>query len=163
MTPVTDDERGLPVVRAAGGVVWRRGRAGDLEVLLVHRPRYDDWTLPKGKALLGEPDEMTAAREVDEETGLACTLGAELAATTYRDHEGRSKLVRYWAMTLTHEQAPHAPTTGGADATAFTPNDEVDELAWLPVAEARRRLTYERDRPVLDSLERLLERQPTGG
>ncbi len=126
-----------PIVRAAGGVVWRPGPHGP-EVLLVHRPRYDDWSLPKGKRDPGETDEECARREVEEETGLVCRLGAELAATRYRDRHGRPKVVRYWAMEV----------VGGT----FAPNDEVDQIAWLELDPARRRLSYPHDRPVLDDL-----------
>src|SRR5919109_4902174 len=90
-------EPGAHVIRAAGGVVVRR-HDGGLDVLLVHRPAYDDWTLPKGKALPGESDEECALREVEEETGLVCRLEAELPATEYRDAKGRLKRVRYWLM-----------------------------------------------------------------
>jgi 8-oxo-dGTP diphosphatase len=117
-------------VFAAGGVVRR-----DDEILLVHRPRYDDWTLPKGKLRRGESFEEAALREVEEETGFACELGDEVTSTTYRDRNGKVKLVRYWEMT----------PVGGE----FEPNDEVDELRWLPRGEARTALTYERDREVL--------------
>ena len=127
-------ESGL-TVRAAGGVVWRRDSSGALEVLVVHRPRYDDWTLPKGKLLPGERDEEAAVREVEEETGLRCELGDELPSTTYHDRHGREKLVRYWEMT---------PVEGD-----FTPNDEVDELRWVTPGEARELLTYERDAELL--------------
>ena len=128
------------VVQAAGGVVWRRSSRGELEILLVHRPRYDDWTVPKGKL---EPDEahaQGALREVAEETGLRCELGRELVTTSYRDRRGRPKQVRYWAMT---------PTAG-----TFAPSAEVDEVRWLAVDAARSLLSYERDLPVLDALER---------
>ncbi len=121
-------------VRAAGGVVRRRQR-GATEVALVHRPRYDDWTFPKGKALDGEADEQTAEREVREETGLRCDLGPELGRIRYRDHFGRSKVVRYWLM---------YPTGG-----SFVPSREVDDLRWVDAATARAMLTYERDRGVL--------------
>jgi 8-oxo-dGTP diphosphatase len=96
--------------------------------------------VPKGKL---EPDEAhgaAALREVEEETGLRCELGPELVTTSYRDRRGRPKQVRYWAMT----------PTGGT----FTPTPEVDEVRWLGVDAARSLLTYERDRPVLDALER---------
>ena len=120
------------VVRAAGGVVVRDG-----EVLLVHRPRYDDWSLPKGKLRDAESFEDAALREVEEETGLRCSLGRELPATRYEVY-GQPKLVRYWLMT------PEAET-------AFVPNDETDELRWATPAEARELLTYDRDRDVLSA------------
>ena len=127
------------VVEAAGGVVWRRSPAGAVEVLLVHRPRYDDWTVPKGKLGAGENHEGAALREVEEETGLRCTLGEELPSTSYIDRKGRPKRVRYWAM-----------TPAGGD---FTPTDEVDEMRWLPVDVAASHLSYPRDRAVLDALQ----------
>lgn len=127
------------VVRAAGGVVWRRGADG-LEVLLIHRPRYDDWSFPKGKAKNdAEGDEETAVREVEEEVGLRLELGPELASTRYRDSKGRRKVVRYWAMELTLGEEPMA-------------GDGVDQVAWVPVEEAPGRLTWDRDLAVLDSL-----------
>jgi len=132
------------VVRAAGGVVWRRdpaiggkGIAG-VEVLLVHRPAYDDWTFPKGKNEPGEADEDAARREVEEETGLRCRLGAELTSVEYPNGE-RTKSVRYWAMTVESEQ-PRPP------------DHEVDASRWLAHGEAQVLLTYERDRTVLQSL-----------
>jgi 8-oxo-dGTP pyrophosphatase MutT (NUDIX family) len=124
-------------VRAAGGVVLREGPGGT-EVLLVHRPAYDDWSLPKGKAQRGESDEACALREVEEETGLRCELGRELPSTSYRDGKGRPKLVRYWAM---------QPLDGEARAQA-----EVDDVLWLPLGEARDTLTWTRDRAVLDGV-----------
>jgi 8-oxo-dGTP diphosphatase len=135
---VTD---GAPTVRAAGGAVWRRAAAG-VEVLLVHRPKYDDWTLPKGKAELDESEEHTALREVEEETGLVCVLGAELVVTKYVDHLGRPKTVRYWAMTVEDPDAQ----------PPFEPNHEVDELAWMDPDTARGAVTYERDLAVIDAL-----------
>ena len=128
----------MTLVRAAGGVVVRRAANGGLEVLLVHRPRYDDWTLPKGKLLGGEREEEAAIREVQEETGLACSLGPEIAATSYTDRHGRPKLVRYFLM---------HPRSG-----AFEPHDEVDETRWISVPEAGALLTYDRDRDVLESI-----------
>ena len=130
---------GTKIVEAAGGVVWRRAVDGGLEVLLVHRPRYDDWSVPKGKLDPDEDHSEAALREVAEETGLRCSLGPELVATSYRDRKGRPKRVRYWAM---------EPVRG-----RFTPTDEVDEVRWLGIDVARARLTYSRDQAVLDSLE----------
>jgi 8-oxo-dGTP pyrophosphatase MutT (NUDIX family) len=127
------------LVRAAGGVVWRRGPNG-LEVLLIHRPRYGDWSFPKGKAKdETESDEETAVREVEEEVGLRLEPGPELETTRYRDSKGRRKVVRYWAMEL----------PDGEDATA---GDGVDEVRWTRLDEAEQQLTWDRDVVVLDSL-----------
>lgn len=114
--------------------MWRRASEG-LEVLLVHRPRYDDWTFPKGKLHAGEDHRSAALREVEEETGLRCSLGVELAPSAYVDGRGRPKVVRWWAM-----------TPGGG---TFVPGPEVDEATWLPVADAASLLSYDRDREVL--------------
>ena len=130
-----------PLVRAAGGVVWR-WRQGCLEVVLVHRPRYDDWTLPKGKVDAGETYEQAAVREVREEASIVAEIGAELPSTTYLDRSGKDKHVRYWAMT-----ALEGEPAG---------DNEVDVAEWVPIVEARSRLTYERDVDVLDALEGLL-------
>ena len=128
-----------PTIRAAGGIVLRRASDGHWQVLLVHRPRYDDWSLPKGKADAGESDEETALREVEEETGLRCTLGVPAGRTRYRDSKGRDKVVHYWLM---------EPASGAGDA-AFVPNDEVDEVQWCSLAEATDRLSYSHDRKLL--------------
>ena len=117
-------------VDAAGGVVVQDGR-----VLLVHRPRYDDWTFPKGKLDPGESFEDAALREVEEETGIRCSLGRELPAASYAVGV-RPKLVRYWLMTAREE-------------TPFVPNDETDELRWATPDEALSLLSYDRDREVL--------------
>jgi 8-oxo-dGTP diphosphatase len=118
-------------VHAAGGVVLRDGR-----VAVVHRPRYDDWSLPKGKLDPGESYEEAALREVEEETGLRCTLVRELPAVSY-DVRGRLKVVRYWAMEV-------------VDETPFVPNEEVDEVRWVEPQDALGLLSYDRDRePVL--------------
>lgn len=126
-------------VRAAGGVVRRRGD-GDQEILLVHRPAYDDWSFPKGKCEDGESEEAAALREVEEETGLQCRLERELAVTRYVDNRGRPKTVRYWLM----------EPVGGRLAAA----NEVDDAAFVGVDEARGLLTYARDRDLVDLLER---------
>jgi 8-oxo-dGTP diphosphatase len=130
-------ETQIPLVKAGGGVVWRPGPSGAPQLVVVHRPRYDDWSLPKGKRDNGETDEECALREVDEETGLRCALGPELASSAYIDRKGRPKEVRWWVMTVIDG--------------AFVPTDEVDELRWATVDEARWLLSYDRDREVLDS------------
>ncbi len=117
-------------VRAAGGVLRRGDR-----VLLVHRPRYDDWTFPKGKADDGESDEDCAVREVHEETGFSCRLGEELPSTFYVDSRGRPKVVRYWSMDV--------------DGGEFAPTSEVDEVRWCTPDEAAALLSYDRDQKVL--------------
>jgi len=121
-------------VRAAGGVVVR-GSGSETVVLLVHRPLYDDWTFPKGKVERRETDEECAVREVEEETGLVCSLGRELPATDYPDAKGRAKTVRYWVMEVV------------SGALQF--DYEVDEARWLTASEAEALLTYERDLDVL--------------
>ena len=122
-------------VRAAGGVVSRANERGSLEVLLVHRPAYDDWTFPKGKADPGESDEACALREVEEETGLRCELEGLLPETRYIDARGRTKVVRYFAMRALDGE--------------FSPHREIDDARWLPLAAATAALTYERDRELL--------------
>ena len=125
-------------VRAAGGVLWRSGPDGP-EIAVVHRPRYDDWSLPKGKLDPGEDWDEAALREVEEETGVPCSLGAELPSVSYHDNKGRSKLVRYWLM------------QASGDVPDFEPNDETDELRWLGVAPASALMSYARDRDVVRS------------
>lgn len=150
-------------------MVWRRLPAG-VEVVLVHRPKYDDWALPKGKVEPGETDEQAALREVQEETGLSCSLGSELPSTTYTDAQGRPKLVRYWSMTAIPARAgrSHASAPGGLAATdALAPEPkargEIDEACWATLSEARRLFTYPRDVIVLDALADLLSRSDVGG
>lgn len=121
-----------PEVEAAGGVVLD----DDGRVVLVHRPKYDDWTLPKGKLDPDESFEDAALREVEEETGLRCRLVRELPSIEYSDAKGRSKVVRYWLMEVEAD-------------VRFVPNDEVDELRRLPPDEALALLTYDRDHDVL--------------
>lgn len=129
-------------VHAAGGLLWRPGPRDRVEIALVHRPRYKDWSLPKGKANRGETPPMTAHREVLEETGFRTVLGRRLTTVRYAVATG-PKMVEYFA----------ARAIGGD----FVPNREVDKLRWLTPDDARGLVTYEFDRAVLDTF----ERQPT--
>jgi 8-oxo-dGTP diphosphatase len=131
------------VVRAAGGLVVRDGPAG-LEVLVVHRPKYRDWTFPKGKAVDGESDEDCAVREVEEETGLLCELEDELPSTTYTGPGGLPKRVRYWRM---------RPVAG-----ELVFEHEVDDARWATAEEAAALLTHARDAELLDALRSLAPR-----
>ena len=141
-----------PEVRAAGGLVWRPTFVADeqgetrpgVEIVVVHRPRYDDWSFPKGKLDKGEAYEDAALREVAEETGLRCELGHELPSTTYRDAKGRRKLVRYWAMRV-------------VGVEPWAPNDEIDDRRWVTFDQAGTMLTYEHDRELLTQLRRELD------
>lgn len=127
-----------PVIEAAGCVLWRRSPAGgEVEVCLVHRPKYDDWSHPKGKLKRGEDALAGALREVAEETGYAAVPGTRLPTMRYLAN-GRPKQVRYWAAE--------------AGDGRFVPNDEVDRILWLPPAAARNRLTQPRDRALIDEL-----------
>ena len=130
------------MIEAAGGVLWRRTSNDKVKVLVVHRPRYDDWSLTKGKLEPGESARSAALREVEEETGLRCKAGDELAELRYKDRKGRSKRVRYWAM---------RPIDG-----EFVPNDEVDEVRWGPLEDVGDLLSYEHDAGVVDELGRRL-------
>ena len=131
----------LAEIIAAGAVVTRKGR----EVLLVHRPKYDDWSFPKGKLDPGEHIVNTTVREVAEETGLDIRLGPPLSTQRYSVRNGQSgtKDVHYWVGRV----------VGDDDVASYRPNDEVDEVAWLPIAEARERLTYPYDRDTLAEFE----------
>ncbi|MGD0593442.1 MAG: NUDIX hydrolase [Acidimicrobiales bacterium] len=126
------------VVRAAGGIVIRASSAGGWEVALIHRPLQQDWSLPKGKLDAGESAEECALREVLEETGWKCALGRFAGEVEYVDRRGRPKVVEYWLM---------QPIEGGYDRY-----EEVDELAWVPIAEAPGRLTYEHDGALVASV-----------
>ena len=130
------------MIEAAGGVVWRYGDSSQLEILLVHRPRRRDWSLPKGKLLAGEEALRAALREVREETGLYCEVGPELPGTLYSDRKGRDKHVRYWSM---------RPISG-----RFKRNGEVDEVRWAPLDRAPAELSYEHDIFVIAALADIL-------
>ncbi len=124
-----------PPKSAAGGLVVRRSTAGP-QVLLVHRIRHDDWSIPKGAAMPGEPPERCAAREVREETGLECRLDRELHNVTYRDRNGRPKLVRYWVMTPVEKVGEPAP-------------DEIDDIRWVSLETAESLVSRKREKIVL--------------
>ena len=139
-------------IRAAGGVVWRLrsanpsqgelgppSRLADMEFALVHRPRYQDWSLPKGKAKKRESSEQTALREVREETGLECELGEELRTVQYLTPKGEEKTVRWWAMTVLKDHG-------------FEPNEEVDRISWVAFEELSRICTFSSDLEVVHSL-----------
>jgi 8-oxo-dGTP diphosphatase len=124
----------LTAVRAAGGLVWRIFR-NKPEVLIVHRPAYDDWSLPKGKLEDGESESAAALREVFEETSLRCSLGPDIGSVSYRDANGRPKTVRYWQMRVVDGKA--------------MPDNEVDDVRWVGFDEASVRLSYLREREIL--------------
>jgi phosphohistidine phosphatase SixA/8-oxo-dGTP pyrophosphatase MutT (NUDIX family) len=121
-------------VTAAGGLLWRDGKNG-IEVAVVHRPRYDDWSLPKGKSRPGEPSTVVAWREIAEETGYSCRLGRRLTTVRYPIASGPKEVEYYAAEALDGE---------------FAPNREVDKLRWLTLPKARDQLTYEFDVVVLE-------------
>lgn len=125
-------------VLAAGGIIWRAtSDSNAVEVLLVHRPRYRDWTFPKGKLHKGEPLLAAAVREVAEETGLSVVVGHRMPTVRYRTIDG-PKEVTYWVMQ--------------PDGGEFSPNHEVDEVRWVSMARARRKLSYAHDRRLADEL-----------
>jgi 8-oxo-dGTP diphosphatase len=125
-----------PQISAAGGVMIRREDGAPPRVAVIHRPKYMDWSLPKGKLEPGESWEQAALREVKEETGFDARNLEELPPVSYRDRKARSKLVRYWLM---------EPLEGG-----FEPHGEVDELRWLTRREAVDLLTYDHDRELVN-------------
>jgi 8-oxo-dGTP diphosphatase len=126
------------MIEAAGGVIWREIASEHVEVLVIHRPRYRDWSLPKGKLKRGESHLDCALREVHEETGLHCQVGPELATAHYIDRKQRPKRVRYWAMQ--------------AQSGRFRSNDEVDAVQWVPHGDAPGVLSYEHDIVVVSGL-----------
>ncbi|GAA3234105.1 hypothetical protein GCM10017691_30360 [Pseudonocardia petroleophila] len=132
LIPADDDG---PPKAAGGGLVVRPGPGGP-EVLVVHRVRQDDWSIPKGATAPGETVQECALREVREETGLRCRMGAEIHSVVYRDRNNRAKHVRFWHMTPVGPAAPPDPA-------------EIDEVRWVPLADAAGLLTRKRDRAVV--------------
>lgn len=130
------------MIEAGGGVIWRMKRDA-LEVFLIHRPGRD-WSVPKGKRESGETMEACALREVEEETGFRCELGAEISRSTYRDRKDRPKTVRYWAMTV-----------GSGE---FVVNAEADEGRWLSIDDALELVTADRDTAAITALQAALTR-----
>jgi 8-oxo-dGTP diphosphatase len=126
------------VVRAAGGLVWRMG-SGSKELVVVHRPAYDDWSFPKGKLEDGESEVQAALREVEEEIGVRCALGRDLGTVSYVDGKGRPKIVRYWEMTV-------------ADQRELRADNEVDDARWVTLADAEALLSYQHDRAMIDRI-----------
>jgi 8-oxo-dGTP diphosphatase len=126
---------GKPEVAAAGGVLIARDGEGTTRVAVIHRPKYMDWSLPKGKLEEGEGWQEAALREVQEETGFRCKAVTELPHVSYLDRKSRRKLVRYWLM---------EPVEG-----RFEPHDEVDELRWATPKEADEVLTYPHDKELV--------------
>ncbi|MBB5632791.1 8-oxo-dGTP diphosphatase [Cryobacterium mesophilum] len=135
------------VVLAAGAVCWRIVK-GTVKVLLVHRDDRADVSLPKGKVDPGETLPQTAVREIEEETGLRVALGAPLGSIEYSLGGGRQKIVHYWAAEVT--------STARANST-FAPNSEIAAVEWLPLDRAKKALSYERDKEVLDRFSALLD------
>lgn len=125
------------MIKAAGAVLWREETPFELEILLVHRPQYDDWSFPKGKVEDGESAIAAAYREVMEETGHAAIFGQYLGSSSYKVGEGKKK-VKYW-------MAQALPSS-----ISFSPNNEVDKIEWVSIKEARHFLTYDEDRDILD-------------
>jgi 8-oxo-dGTP pyrophosphatase MutT (NUDIX family)/phosphohistidine phosphatase SixA len=128
-----------------GALPWRTGSKGAVEVLLIHRPGHGDWSIPKGKAEPGESGRQCAVREVLEETGFECHLGAELPSIRYKDSKNRTKTIRYWAAAV--------------DSGHFTANKEVDAIQWLSLPGALRTVTEPRDRPAIIALGTQLQLQ----
>ncbi|GAA4939954.1 NUDIX hydrolase [Streptomonospora halophila] len=135
----------LEPIRAAGTVLWRGETPEEREVALVHRPDRADWSLPKGKLKSSEHLLSAAVREGLEETGMRPVLGRRLPPQRYLK-DGWPKQVEWWAATAAHDAG-----TGGGPASGFRPNDEIDALEWMPLAAARRRVTYGHDIQVLDN------------
>jgi 8-oxo-dGTP diphosphatase len=137
-----DTADGDGIVRAAGGLVLRHAEDGVWEVAVVHRPRREDWSLPKGKLDPGEAPEAGALREVEEETGLRCRLVRFAGYTEYTDRRGRPKIVAYWVMEV-------------IDEGTFSAHAEVDELRWFEIPQALEMLTYSRDQDLVAAVDEI--------
>lgn len=142
MAPTDPGPAPGPDIVAAGAVVLRGGAGG--EVLLVHRPKYDDWSWPKGKRDPGEHVTVAAVREVLEETGVEIRLGRPLPRQLYTVTSGRAKTVDYWT----------GHVVGDEDVSGYAANDEIDEVGWFGLEKARSRLTYADDLALLDRVEK---------
>jgi len=136
------------VIRAAGALLWRENSELKIEIALIHRPRYDDWSLPKGKIEEGETSLLCAYREVIEETGITPVFGRELGSVEYKEPSGL-KRVKYWSA-----RAPY-------NSQEFVINEEVDEIKWLNPDEAHSLATHESDRTIIDNFLALEPRTDT--
>lgn len=144
------------LVRAAGAVVWRES-SGELEVLLVHRPRYDDWSFPKGKVEAGESMPACAVREVAEETGVQVVLGQPLTTQRYKLGGGARKEVLYWAGRAVVPDGAAEQALGGRPAVVPAPDSEIDQVQWVASRQARKMLTRAGDRDLLGEVVDLWE------
>lgn len=131
------------LIRAAGGIVFRRDDVAGISLACIYREARGDWTFPKGKLDPGESFEEAALREVREETGMLCRIVRFAGATNYTHRKGKPKVVAYYLMS--------------ANEGEFTPNDEVDQLVWVPLERVREYLTWERDQELLDRVVKLPE------
>lgn len=131
------------LIRAAGGIVHRFVSSVSVEIACIYREARGDWTFPKGKLDRGETFEQAAIREVVEETGMHCRVERFVGTTNYTHRKGKPKIVAYYLMTVNEGE--------------FAPNDEVDELVWLPLEQVREHLTWDRDRELFDLVLQLPE------
>ena len=126
------------MIRAAGALLWRENSDLAIEVALIHRPRYDDWSLPKGKIEIGETALQCAYREVLEETGMRASFTRELGSVEYEE-SGQQKRVKYWAA--------HC----ALNKSEFIPNEEVDQIQWLAASDAHQLATHDSDKSVIET------------
>jgi 8-oxo-dGTP pyrophosphatase MutT (NUDIX family) len=134
----------VEAVQAFGGVVWERDDSGILRIVVVHRPRYDDWSLPKGKVDAGETPEQTALREVEEETGIVCKVGPFLMEISYPLDDGRIKKVGFYDMRPVSKQER-------------LPDAEIDQVLWWTLDEANSRLSHSYDKEVLSRFAEMIQ------